>query len=216
MIILKEINKMQNYILPLIVIVMFSLLYSFFGINHKQNIKNLSKSIYDYSALSIDGDSISISQFKGKKILFVNVASKCGYTPQYKDLQALYEKYKDQLVVLGFPSNDFLFQEPAKNNEIKTFCETKYGVSFPMFEKIVVKKKQQQHTIYTWLSNKDLNGFNDNAPSWNFCKYLINYDNFVSSATKRIFRISGPIQSYDWKPEAWDSSVNWEWPADRI
>ena len=164
---------MQNYILPLLVIIMVSFLYSFFGINVKPDIKSLSKSIYDYSALSIEGKPVSMNEYKGKKILIVNVASKCGYTYQYKDLQLLYEKYKDKLVILGFPSNDFLFQEPAKNNQIKQFCESNYGVLFPMFEKIIVKKKKGQHPIYSWLSHEKLNGLNNDAPSWNFYKYLI-------------------------------------------
>tara|TARA_B100000579_G_C22840048_1_gene860921 strand:+ start:1587 stop:1934 length:348 start_codon:yes stop_codon:yes gene_type:complete len=87
-------------------------------------------------------------------------------------LQSLYEKYEKDLVVLGFPANDF-FQEPAKNAKIKSFCSSKYGVTFPMFEKTNVKKSDKQNPLYTWLSNKDLNGWNDKSPSWNFCKYLI-------------------------------------------
>ena len=105
--------------------------------------------------------------------MIVNVASKCGYTYQYEGLQKLYEKYSDNLVVLGFPANDFLWQEPAKNDKIKEFCSTNYGVTFPMFEKTSVKKSDKQHPLYTWLSNKDLNGWNDDAPSWNFYKYLV-------------------------------------------
>tara|TARA_Y100000994_G_scaffold24118_1_gene17227 strand:- start:2470 stop:2811 length:342 start_codon:yes stop_codon:yes gene_type:complete len=87
-------------------------------------------------------------------------------------LQKLYEEYKDNLVVLGFPANDF-FQEPGKNNKIKNFCSTKYGVTFPMFEKTDVKKSDNQNPVYVWLSNKELNGWNDKSPSWNFCKYLV-------------------------------------------
>ena len=112
-------------------------------------------SIYDYEANSIDGELVQLSNYKGKKIIIVNVASKCGYTYQYKGLQELYEKYKDKVEILAFPSNDFLWQEPGKNSSIKTFCSTNYGVEFPLFEKIVVKKKKNQHPIYTWLSNKN-------------------------------------------------------------
>ena len=168
-----EVMKILNYIIPILIVVFCSVLYSYFDKNVKVDLKNFSKSIYDYELTSIDGEKVSLKEFKGKKMLVVNVASKCGYTYQYSDLQKLHEKYKDDLVVLGFPANDFLWQEPAKNSQIKTFCSTKYGVTFPMFEKSVVKKKENQNPLYVWLSNKDLNGWNDSAPSWNFCKYLI-------------------------------------------
>ena len=164
---------MSNYIIPLFLLIFITALYSFFWRDTSQNIDQFSKSIYDYSAQSIDGDSISISAYRGKKLLIVNVASRCGFTPQYEELQLLSEQYKDQVEVLGFPANDFLWQEPASNEKIKIFCSTKYNVSFPMFQKIGVKKSKDQHPIYTWLSNKLLNGWNDQAPSWNFCKYLI-------------------------------------------
>jgi len=167
---------MSNYIIPLFLIIFTTALYSFFWRDTNQNIEDLSKSIYDYSAQNIDGDSISMSMYKGKKILIVNVASHCGFTPQYEELQLLSEQYKDQVEVLGFPANDFLWQEPASNEKIKNFCSTEYNVSFPMFQKIGVKKNKNQHPVYTWLSNKILNGWNDQAPSWNFCKYLIDED----------------------------------------
>ena len=166
--------KMIYYVVPIFIILFFSILYSSFKDSSDVNDFNLSSSIYDYELLSIEGDTISMSEFKNKKILIVNVASKCGYTYQYSGLQDLYDKYKDELVVLGFPSNDFLWQEPGKNSQIKTFCSTKYGVEFPMFSKISVKKGKNQNSLYTWLSNKNLNGWNDVAPSWNFYKYLIN------------------------------------------
>ena len=164
---------MQNYIIPLFLLIFTTALYSFLWRDTSQNIDHLSKSIYDYSAQSIDGDSIFISAYKGKKILIVNVASRCGFTPQYEELQELSEQYKDQVEILGFPANDFLWQEPASNEKIKEFCSMKYNVSFPMFKKIGVKKTKNQHPVYTWLSNKLLNGWNNQAPSWNFCKYLI-------------------------------------------
>ena len=129
-----------------------------------------------------------MESYKGKKILIVNVASKCGYTPQYEGLQKLYMQYKDKVEILGFPSNDFLWQEPGKNSDIKSFCTTKYGVTFPMFEKVKVKKGKNQDPLYTWLSHLELNGINNQAPSWNFCKYLINekgeLENFYSSSIK--------------------------------
>lgn len=131
-----------------------------------------TKSIYDFTLKSIDGKNVSLSQFKGKKMLLVNVASKCGYTPQYKDLEALHKQYKDKLVVIGFPANNFGAQEPGSNEEISTFCSKNYGVSFLMMEKISVKG-DDIHPLYKWLSNKTENGVCDQGPNWNFCKYLI-------------------------------------------
>ena len=130
------------------------------------------QSFYDFHAQDIEGNIVSMNDFKGKKVLVVNVASHCGYTPQYKGLQTLYETYHDSLVVLGFPSNDFLWQEPGSNTEIKKFCQTNYGVTFPMFSKIHVKGRKQ-HPIYDWLSDSKLNGWNDDSPGWNFNKYLL-------------------------------------------
>ena len=130
------------------------------------------QSFYDFHAQDIDGNIISMNDFKGKKILVVNVASRCGYTPQYEGLQKLFETYHDSLVILGFPSNDFMWQEPGSNTEIKKFCKTNYGVTFPMFSKIHVKGRKQ-HPIYDWLSDSKLNGWNDDSPSWNFNKYLL-------------------------------------------
>jgi len=161
------------YILVLLIIIS-SFSYSFFFKKKSVNTSNLSKTFYDYSAKTISGDTIDMAEYKGKKVLIVNVASKCGYTYQYEELQKLHSEYSDKLVVLGFPSNDFLFQEPGSNESIKKFCSTNYGITFPMFEKIVVKKNENQHPIYSWLSHFDLNNLHDKAPSWNFCKYLIN------------------------------------------
>ena len=134
--------------------------------------KNYRSTFYSYSAVSIDGDTLHMEEYKNKKILLVNVASRCGYTPQYKELQMLHKDYSNELVVLGFPSNDFFWQEPGNNDEIQTFCQLQYGVSFQMFEKIHVKGKKQ-HSIYKWLSDSELNGWNNKSPSWNFYKYLI-------------------------------------------
>ena len=127
---------------------------------------------YDYYANNINGKTVSMSSYREMKILIVNVASKCGFTPQYAGLQKLHEKFGDSLIILGFPSNDFFWQEPGSNQEIITFCKNNYGVSFQMFEKIHVKGKKQ-HPLYKWLSDSKLNGWNDDVPSWNFCKYLI-------------------------------------------
>lgn len=129
-------------------------------------------SFHDLSAVSIDGQNISMASYKGKKVLVVNVASKCGYTPQYEGLQKIYNLYEKEMVVLGFPSNNFLWQEPGKDGEIKLFCKQNYGVTFPLFSKVHVKGRKQ-HTIYQWLSDPLLNGWNDKSPSWNFNKYLI-------------------------------------------
>jgi glutathione peroxidase len=136
-------------------------------------IKTGSKSFYDFTAKSIEGEDIKMSEFKGKKVLVVNVASECGYTPQYKGLQQLYDTYKDRLIVVGFPANDFGKQEPGTNEEILEFCTKNYRVTFPMFEKISVKGSEM-HELYKWLSNPDENGWNNKAPNWNFCKYLLN------------------------------------------
>jgi glutathione peroxidase len=131
-----------------------------------------SVSFYDFTMTSIDGKEINFDQFKGKKVLLVNTASKCGYTPQYKELEELSQKMGDKLVVLGFPANDFMWQEPGSNEDIAAFCQKNYGVTFQMFEKITVKGKGQ-HPLYRFLSDKTLNGWNDQSPSWNFCKYLV-------------------------------------------
>ncbi len=132
-----------------------------------------TSSFYDYSVTDIDGNIFSFQQLKGKKIMIVNVASKCGYTPQYEQLEAVYEKYKDKgFVIVGFPANNFMHQEPGTNEEIKEFCTLNYGVTFPMMAKISVKGKDMA-PIYRWLTRKDLNGVEDSKVKWNFQKYLI-------------------------------------------
>ena len=139
------------------------------------NTKNIApkKSFYELEAISIDGKKISFDQYKNKKILIVNVASKCGYTYQYEGLQKLQDIYQDKVIVLGFPANDFFNQESGSNEDIEEFCETNYGITFPMFEKTTTKGKKQS-PIYQWLTNKDFNGWNAQRPTWNFCKYLVN------------------------------------------
>ena len=153
------------------IICIFVLVFLFQMILAK-DLSKFSKSIYDYSAKSIDGELISLSNYKGKKILIVNVASKCGYTYQYEGLEKLQKEFSDKLVVLGFPANNFLFQEPGSNEKIKNFCSMQFGVSFQLFEKISVRG-WDMHDIYVWLTNKDLNGWNSQKPSWNFNKYLL-------------------------------------------
>lgn len=133
----------------------------------------MEKSFYDFKMKDIDGNVVDFNQYKGKKVLIVNVASKCGYTPQYAELQELNEKYGDQVAILGFPANNFGGQEPGTNEDIKQFCTENYGVTFQMFDKVSVKGVDK-HPLYRWLSDKNLNGWNDKEPSWNFCKYFIN------------------------------------------
>jgi glutathione peroxidase len=129
-------------------------------------------SIYDFKVEGLDGKTIDFSSFKGKKILIVNTASQCGYTPQYEGLEKLYEQYKDKLVIVGFPANNFGAQEPGSNEEIKTFCKKNYGVSFPMAAKISVKGDDMA-PIYKWLTSKGENGVLDATITWNFNKFLL-------------------------------------------
>lgn len=131
-----------------------------------------TSSIHTFKVTALDGTTIDFSAFKGKKILVVNTASECGYTPQYKDLQALYAAYGNKLVIVGFPANNFGAQEPGSNDEIKTFCTKNYGVSFPMAAKISVKGSDMA-PIYQWLTQKSQNGVLDSEVSWNFNKYLL-------------------------------------------
>ena len=134
---------------------------------------DVPESIYDFKMKAIDGSIIDFSTYKGKKLLIVNVASKCGYTPQYEDLQKLHELYGNKVTILGFPANNFGKQETGTNDEIALFCSENYGVTFQMFEKISVKDDDMD-PLYHWLSEEKYNGWNNEAPSWNFCKYLVN------------------------------------------
>ncbi|MCB2411192.1 glutathione peroxidase [Hymenobacter lucidus] len=135
-------------------------------------------SVYDFSVQTIDGKQVQLSQFKGKKLLLVNVASECGYTPQYKELEELHKKHGDRVVVLGFPANNFGGQEPGTNEQIATFCEKNYGVTFPMFAKISVKGDDTA-PLYQFLADKARNGIVGEAPDWNFCKYLVDEQGHV-------------------------------------
>jgi len=131
------------------------------------------KSFYDFKVKSITGAEFDFASLKGKKVMVVNTASKCGNTPQYEGLQDLYEKYgDDDFVIIGFPANNFLGQEPGSNEEIAEFCSKNYGVTFPMMAKISVKG-DDMHPLYKWLTSSELNGYEDSKVEWNFQKYLI-------------------------------------------
>lgn len=130
------------------------------------------ESLYDIKIEGIDGKLLDLNQYKGKKILFVNVASKCGFTNQYEGLQELYSKNKEKLMVIGLPCNQFGGQEPGTKNEIQSFCKLNYGVNFPMTEKVDVKGANQ-HPLYKWLTQKEKNSKMNSAVKWNFQKYLV-------------------------------------------
>ena len=130
------------------------------------------ESIYNIKINGLNGKPLILSKYKGQHILFVNVASKCGFTPQYKDLQNLHDKYKDKLVIIGLPCNQFGNQEPGNANDIETFCEVNYGVSFIISEKIDVKGSHA-HPLYKWLTQKSKNGVSNSTVKWNFQKYLV-------------------------------------------
>lgn len=157
---------------PLFITIMFSLFAKPAAV--------AQQNIYDFKLPSLEGENVDFSQFKGKWILIVNTASKCGYTPQYKELQKLHEQFGDKVAVLGFPANNFLWQEPGTNGDIAAFCEKNYGVTFQMFEKVSVKGGSK-HPLYRWLEAKS-----GKTPTWNFCKFLIGpdgtYRNFYASA----------------------------------
>ncbi|HLF35230.1 MAG TPA: glutathione peroxidase [Cyclobacteriaceae bacterium] len=157
-----------------LLIVWLGMVVSGFTLRHRapEYAGDIPKSFYDFKMKSIDGKMIDFSSLKGKKVMCVNVASKCGQTPQYADLQKLNDMYGDKVVILGFPANNFGQQEPGTNMEIKEFCKENYGVTFQMFEKISVKGDDMA-PLYQWLSKKEYNGWNDEEPNWNFSKYLI-------------------------------------------
>ena len=137
------------------------------------------QTIYQFSVDTIDGNEISLSDYEGKVVMIVNVASKCGYTPQYEGLEKLYQTYKDDgFEILGFPANNFMGQEPGSDEEIKQFCRANYGVSFPMFSKISVKGDDQA-PLYQFLTNEERNGVVDGKVKWNFQKYLVGKDGKV-------------------------------------
>lgn len=150
---------------------------------HKPAITNMSMpsidietpkvSIFSIKMKTLAGEETTLEHYKGKKIIILNTASECGYTPQYAKWEKFYEENKETAIVLGFPCNQFGGQEPGTSSDIKTFCTKNYGVTFPMFEKIDVKGSNKS-PLYNWLTDEKLNGWNTAEPSWNFCKYLIN------------------------------------------
>lgn len=145
----------------------------------------MGKTIYDFKVESLDGKEINFADFKGKKILIVNTASECGFTPQYADLEKVYEEYKDKLVIVGFPANNFGGQEPGTNTEIGAFCQKNYGVTFPLAAKVSVKGDDTA-PIFKYLTEKDLNGVKNTTILWNFTKFLIDengklVDSFIST-----------------------------------
>ena len=135
---------------------------------------------HSLSVLLNNGKELSFEKLKGKKVLLVNTASDCGYTPQYADLQKLYQHTKEDLEIIAFPANDFKEQEKGTDVEIASFCSLNYGVSFLLTKKAVVAKTSGQHPVFQWLTNKELNGWNDKAPSWNFAKYLVSEDGVLT------------------------------------
>ncbi|MCG1037701.1 glutathione peroxidase [Polaribacter sargassicola] len=145
---------------------------SLFNTNIKANTLTPKESVYKIAINDIKGNLIDLSQYKGKKILFVNVASECGFTGQYKGLQELYDRYQDQLMIIGVPCNQFGGQEPGDSSEIHSFCQVNYGVTFLITEKVAVKG-ENQHPLYKWLTRKELNGKSNSNVKWNFQKYLI-------------------------------------------
>lgn len=150
-----------------------------------------SSSLYSIKINSISGSEINLNDFKGKKILFVNVASECGFTPQYEGLQKLYDLYKDKLMIIGIPSNQFGGQEPGTSEQIQSFCKLNFGVTFLITEKVDVKGGEQ-HPLYAWLTKKEMNGKKSSSVKWNFQKYLIdetgNLIDYYFSLTKPMSR----------------------------
>ena len=155
-------------------------LWMWFAGKKGMNNKNLSSdkmtpavSFYSLRDTAIDGTAFDFEKLKGKKVMLVNTASDCGYTGQYDDLQKLSEQYKDKLVVIGFPANDFKEQEKGTDEEIATFCKKNFGVSFPLMQKSSVIKGTNQSKIFEWLTDSTKNGWNNQQPSWNFCKFIV-------------------------------------------
>ncbi len=155
------------------------------------------KSFYDFKAVTIDGQPIDLSSFKGKRVLVVNTASKCGYTPQYAELEELFKTYGgDRFTVIGFPANNFMGQEPGSNSEIREFCTSKYDITFPMMSKISVKGKDID-PLYQWLTSKEENGLMDAPVKWNFQKFLIDENgNLVGMAPTKESPTSERIVSW--------------------
>jgi glutathione peroxidase len=136
-----------------------------------------------FHALSVtlnNGQQMPFEVLRGKKVLLVNTASNCGYTAQYAELQKLYEHTKDHLAIIAFPTNDFKAQEKGTDEDIAAFCSVNFGVQFPLARKVVVAKTEEQHPVYQWLTNREMNGWNEKSPSWNFAKYLVNEEGVLT------------------------------------
>lgn len=186
---------MKSIIIVTSSVLIMMLIYRFvFSSNAINTVKG--KSFFDLKIKSLDGkELIDFSSFKGKKVLCVNTASNCGYTKQYEGLQALQETYKDKLIVIGFPCNQFLFQENGSAEEIETFCKKNYGVTFLLTEKINVKGKNQ-NPVYQWLCKKENNGVKDITVDWNFGKFLIDENGkFIAYFDSKVEPLSEEIQS---------------------
>lgn len=161
-------------------LLLFITIVSFINLGICQNENVMDQTIYQFKVKDIEGNSFNFQNLRGKKIMIVNTASKCGLTGQYKALQKLYDRYKDSgFVIVGFPANDFLWQEPGSNSEIAAFCEKNYGVTFPMMSKIKVKGSEM-HPLYQFLTQVRKNGQKSSTVSWNFQKYLIGIDGQLS------------------------------------
>jgi glutathione peroxidase len=156
--------------------------------------EKMAESVYEFTVKDIDGNDVKLSEYKGKTLIFVNVASKCGFTPQYEGLQALYEKYKDKgLVILGFPCNQFGSQEPGTNEEIKEFCSVNYGVTFPMFDKIDVNGKEA-HPLYDYLRSQAKGTLGTEAIKWNFTKFLVDKNGKVIDRKSLCHCVTSPFK----------------------
>ena len=169
---------------------LYPLIIKLSGIKDKDSGTQINKnqvgapvSFYSLTAVLANKSVFDFSILNGKKVMLVNLASHCGFTAQYEELQKLSQLYKSELVILGFPANDFKGQEPGSDEDIESFCKINYGVSFPIFTKASVIKPGQQK-VFSWLTDKDKNGWNDDQPSWNFCKYLVSEDGTLQATFK--------------------------------
>ncbi|MFZ9661024.1 MAG: glutathione peroxidase [Chitinophagaceae bacterium] len=151
------------------------------GIISNDSMKHPLASVYDISFEANDGSRISLEDYKGKKILIVNTASDCGFTPQYESLENFYKEHSDKMVIIGFPANDFKQQEKKSDEEIASFCKINYGVTFPLSKKTTVVKGAGQHELYQWLTKTEKNGWNNKQPVWNFSKYVIDENGVLLS-----------------------------------